>query len=64
MNCKLEISEDGIALIYKLLGANSKMNRQLIKRERLDVRELPGKQYLANAIISESTMIQIHGQVR
>lgn len=61
---KIEISDDAATLIIKLLGANAKMNRQLITRESLDIRSLPGKQYLANAMISEAALINIESQTR
>ena len=61
---KIEISRDAVNIVVKLLGANAKMNRQLIRRESLNVRELPGKKYLANAMISEAALINIESQTR
>jgi hypothetical protein len=64
MNKKIEISDDAVSLIVRLLGAHARMNRALIHRESLDVHKMPGKKYLADVMISEAAMLRILDQVQ
>ena len=63
MSNTIEISADYVPLIVRLLTAHAAMNRGLIKRERIDVTTLPGKKYLADAMISDSAVICIEAKM-
>lgn len=63
MSNTIEISADYAPLIVRLLTAHAAMNRGLIKRERIDVTILPGKKYLADAMISDSAVISIEAKM-
>lgn len=64
MSKTIEISADYAPLIVRLLSAHAAMNRGLIKRERIDVTTLPGKKYLADAMISDAAVITIEARMK